>query len=328
MSYWQSRKVLVTGGGGFLGSHLAERLVQEGARLRVLTHYRSDGSRGNLEGSPLAADMEIVAGDIRDTDSVDNAVDGCEIIMHLCSLVGIPYSYHAMRSYVDTNTAGTLNVLHAARHRGVARLIHTSTSEVYGTAQQMPIPETHPLVGQSPYAASKIAADKLAEAYHRSFGLPVVTIRPFNTFGPRQSARAIIPTIISQCLAGGPIHLGNLAPTRDLNYVDNTVDGFLLAGSVSGIEGRTINVGSGRETRIGELALLIRNLIGADVTIEQDPQRLRPASSEVDRLVCDNTLAQELLGWAPRVSLEEGLARTIEWMRENIGRYRVHEYAV
>lgn len=328
MSFWQGRKVLVTGGAGFIGSHLAERLVQEGATLRVLAHYHSDGSRGNLEGSPLAADMEIIAGDIRDSDSVNSAVAGCEIIMHLCALVGIPYSYHAMRSYVETNTAGTLNVLQASQHSGVARLVHTSTSEVYGTAQQVPIPESHPLVGQSPYSASKIAADKLAEAYHRSFALPVVTLRPFNTFGPRQSTRAIIPTIISQCLAGGPIHLGNLAPTRDLNYVDNTVDGFLLAGSVAGIEGRTINVGSGRETRIGELALLIRNLIGADVAIEQDPQRLRPANSEVDRLVCDNTLARELLGWTPRVSLEEGLLRTIEWMRENIGRYRVHEYAV
>ncbi len=320
--------ILCTGAGGFVGSHLCERLVREGHQVRALAHYHSDGGRGNLDNSPLAAEMELIAGDIRDSDSVDSAVDGCEVVFHLAALVGIPYSYHAMRSYVDTNTAGTLNVLQAAHHRGVARLIHTSTSEVYGTAQQVPIPETHPLVGQSPYSASKIAADKLAEAYHRSFGLPLVTVRPFNCFGPRQSARAIIPTIISQCLAGGPIHLGNLAPTRDLNYVDNTVDGFLLAGSVPGIEGRTINVGSGRETRIGELALLIRNLIGADVAIEQDPQRLRPASSEVDRLCCDATLARELLGWTPRVSLEEGLARTIEWMRENMGRYRVREYAV
>lgn len=255
-------------------------------------------------------------------------MQGVEIVFHLAALIAIPYSYHAPASYVRTNIEGTLNVLQAARELNIERVVHTSTSEVYGTARFVPISEEHPLQGQSPYSASKIGADKIAEAFHLSFDVPVVTVRPFNTFGPRQSARAVIPTIITQCLAGTTVRLGSLHPTRDLNYVSNTVEGFLRAATAIEAVGKTINLGSGREISIGDLAKTIARLVDVDVTIEEDEQRLRPGGSEVERLLADNTLAQSLLGWKPTVSLEEGLTLTIDWMRQHLDMYRPHDYVV
>lgn len=325
---WTNKKVLVTGAGGFVGSHLAERLVQSGARVRALVHYNALGLRGWLDQSPHRREMEIVSGDICDRDSVRNAAKDSEIIFHLAALIAIPYSYHAPASYVRTNIEGTLNVLQAARELGVQRMIHTSTSEVYGTARYVPIDESHPLQGQSPYSASKIGADKIAESFHLSFGVPLVTVRPFNTFGPRQSARAVIPTIITQCLNKREVRLGNLTPTRDLNYVDNTVDGFLCAASEKAAIGRTINLGTGREISIGDLANLIAGLMGCDLTIQSEDQRLRPEKSEVERLLANSALAADLLKWRPQVSLEEGLTRTIEWIGNNAEKYRSDAYVL
>ncbi|MCP4656624.1 MAG: SDR family NAD(P)-dependent oxidoreductase [bacterium] len=326
---WQGKRVLVTGAGGFVGSHLAERLVERGADVRALVHYNALGTRGWLDTSSIESRLEVVAGDIRDEGSVREAVSGREIVFHLAALISIPYSYRAPRSYVDTNVAGTLNVLQAAKDAGECELVvHTSTSEVYGTAQYVPMDEKHPLQAQSPYSASKIAADKLAEAFHLSFDLPVVTIRPFNTFGPRQSARAVIPTIISQCLTGKPVHLGNLFPTRDFNFVENIIDGFQLAAENEAAVGRTIHLGSGREISIGDLVELIADQTGSKITSRTEDARLRPNGSEVERLVADATLARELLGFTPRVSLEEGLETTIGWIRENPHRFRVGEYVV
>jgi dTDP-glucose 4,6-dehydratase len=322
------RKVLVTGAGGFIGSHVAERLVQEGAGVHALVHYNALGTCGWLDHSPFRPDMEIVAGDICDRDSVRNAMKGTEIVFHLAALIGIPYSYRAPVSYVHTNVGGTLNVLQSALELAVERVVHTSTSEVYGTARYVPIDENHPLQGQSPYSASKIGADKMAEAFHLSFGLPVVTVRPFNTFGPRQSARAVIPTVITQCLTGQAVLLGNLDPTRDLNYVTNTVDGYLLAASRTEAIGRTINLGSGIEITIRELAQLIAQLTGSSAAIEKDEHRVRPERSEVARLLADSTLAQNLLGWQSAVSLEQGLKLTIDWIQQHIERYRVGTYVV
>lgn len=325
---WKNKKVLVTGAGGFIGSHLTERLVELGANVRAFVHYNALGTWGWLDQSPAKNKAEVVAGDICDRDSVRRAVEGREIVFHLAALIAIPYSYHAPASYVRTNIEGTLNVLQAARDAKVRRIIHTSTSEVYGTARSVPITETHPLQGQSPYSASKIGADKIVEAFHLSFGLPVVTVRPFNTFGPRQSARAIIPTIITQLLAGKRVKLGNVTPTRDLNYVANTAEGFVLAASTPAAAGRTINIGSGREISILELAQMIARLMKKQLKIETENQRVRPGGSEVERLLADNRLARELLGWNPRVDLEDGLRRTIEWMRQNSQRYRSGVYVV
>ena len=323
------QKVLVTGAGGFIASHIAERLVSEGAQVRALVHYNALGHRGWLDKSPLSEHMEIVAGDLTDFDSVRAAMRGAEIVFHLGALITIPYSYQAPLSYVRTNICGTLNVLQSARELGAKRVVHTSTSEVYGTAQYAPIDEQHPLHSQSPYAASKIGADKIAEAFQCAFGVPVVTVRPFNAFGPRQSARAIIPTIIAQCLCGKKsIHLGNLSPTRDMNYVSNTVDGFLCASEADQAVGQTINIGSGREISIGDLARLIMKFTGTDIAITSEEQRIRPEKSEVDRLLCDNSLAQRLLGWTPKVTLEEGLQRTIDWMRDNMENYRPDVYTI
>lgn len=320
--------MLVTGGGGFIGSHLVEQLVTLGAQTRALVHYNSLGSRGWLDQSPLAKEVEVLAGDICDAESVAAATDGVEIVFHLAALIAIPYSYAAPESYVRTNVQGTLNALQAARRFQVARFLHTSTSEVYGTAREVPIRETHPLQGQSPYSASKIGADKIAESFHCSFGVPLVTVRPFNTFGPRQSARAVIPTIISQLLAGsGVLQLGSLHPTRDLNYVANTVEGYLAAATHDAAIGETFNFGSNREIAIGDLAQLLIRAVGVEARIETDSQRLRPAGSEVERLLADNTKARTLLGWEPRVSLEDGLARTIEWLRANRHWYRTGSYA-
>ncbi len=302
--------------------------MELGADVRAFVHYNALGAWGWLDHSPVREEIEVVAGDIADADSVRQAVRDMDVVFHLAALIAIPYSYQAPRSYVRTNVEGTLNVLQAAREAGVQRVVHTSTSEVYGTARYAPIDEAHPLQGQSPYAASKIGADKMAEAFHCSFDLPVVTVRPFNTFGPRQSARAIIPTVITQCLAGEDIYLGNLHPTRDMNFVTNTVDGFVKAASTPQAVGGVFNIGSGREISIGDLAHLIARLTGRSVKIHSDAQRLRPAKSEVDRLLADNTLARQVLGWEPTVSLEEGLARTIDWIAAHMERYRPGVYAV
>jgi dTDP-glucose 4,6-dehydratase len=269
-----------------------------------------------------------MAGDVCDRDSVRHAVEGSEVVFHLAALIGIPYSYQAPLQYVRTNVEGTLNVLQACREAGVGRVVHTSTSEVYGTARTVPISEDHPLQGQSPYAATKIGADKLAESFHVSFGLPVVTVRPFNTFGPRQSARAIIPTIIAQALAGGAVRVGYVHPTRDLNYVSNTVDGFLKAAEAPQALGRTYNLGSGREVSVADVGEMVGRVLGRPVQLERDPSRVRPAGSEVERLLADASRAREELGWQPQVMLEEGMARTVDWIRENAQRYRVDAYVV
>jgi len=325
---WSGKTALVTGGGGFIGSHLVEKLVTLGAKTRALVHYNSRGARGWLDQSPLGREVEVIAGDICDPDSLATATQGAEIVFHLAALIGIPYSYTAPESYVRTNIQGTLNALQAARRFGVSRFIHTSTSEVYGTAREVPIKETHPLQGQSPYSASKIGADKIAESFHSSFGVPVLTIRPFNTYGPRQSARAVIPTIITQLLEGADVvKLGSLHPTRDLNFVANTVEGYIAAAEHDAAIGETFNLGSNREISIGDLAQLLIQLVGTEAKIESEAQRIRPANSEVERLLADNTKAKELLGWAPRISLEDGLRQTIEWLRENRHWYRSGIYA-
>jgi NAD dependent epimerase/dehydratase len=326
---WSGRRVLVTGAGGFIGSHLSEKLVELGASTRAMVRYNARGSWGWLDTSPLKKEMHVVAGDITDRDSVAEAMEGVETVFHLAALIAIPYSYRAPASYVRTNIEGTLNVLQVARELSTERVVHTSTSETYGSAQYVPIDERHPMQGQSPYSASKIAADKMAEAFHLSFEVPVVTVRPFNTFGPRQSARAVLPTIITQCLNGQEvIRLGSITPTRDWSYVANTVDGFLAAAGAADAVGRTINIGSGREISVGDAASLIAARIGRPVRIEQDDVRLRPAMSEVDRLLADTSLASSLLGWQPRVSFEDGIDRTISWVRENLERYQPGVYVV
>ena len=321
-------KVLVTGAAGFIGSHLAEHLVERGADVRALVRYNSSGRRGWLDASEHADAIEVVAGDICDRDSVYGAMEGVDAVFHLAALIAIPYSYAAPASYVRTNVEGTLNVLQAARSLETERVIHTSTSEVYGTALYAPIDEKHPLQGQSPYSASKIGADKMAESFYRSFDTPVVTVRPFNTFGPRQSARAVIPTIISQLAVGTRVKLGSLTPTRDLNYVGNTVRGFAAAAEASGAEGETVNLGSGREISIGDLARTIAGIMGKEIEIQTDDQRLRPEKSEVDRLLADASKAKAVLGWEPAFTLEEGLEQTVDWLQANVAHYRPDEYTV
>jgi len=322
------KRVLVTGAGGFIGSHLTEKLVELGADVRALVHYNALGTWGWLDHSSLRDHVRVIAGDICDRDNISQAVQGCEIVYHLAALIAIPYSYYAPTSYLRTNVEGTLNVLQAARDAGVECVVHTSTSEVYGTAQYVPINEKHPLQGQSPYSASKIGADKMAEAFYLSFDLPVVTVRPFNTFGPRQSARAVIPTIITQLLSGHTVRLGNMHPTRDLNYVASIVDGFVLAPSAPTAIGQTINLGSGCEISIGDLAQLIARLMGKPIAIESAADRVRPSGSEVERLLADNRLARELLGWEPHVTLKEGLLRTIEWIQQHAERYNPGVYVI
>jgi NAD dependent epimerase/dehydratase len=327
---WRHKQVLVTGAGGFIGSHLAERLVQLGARVRALVRYNSRNDWGLLELAPpdIKNNLEVVAGDITDPFMTSRAVEGCAVVFHLAALIAIPYSYIAPSQFVAVNCTGTLNLLEAARRHGVERFVHTSTSETYGTAQYTSIDENHPLKGQSPYAASKIGADKLAESYHLSFGVPVATIRPFNTYGPRQSARAVIPTIISQALQGEVIRLGSLTPRRDLNYVDDTVAGFLKVAENPQAVGRVLNIGSGRAVSIGELAGKIMELVGGGKRLVTEDDRVRPEASEVMELLCDNRQARDLLGWEPQVGLEEGLGRTIDFIRENLSRYKPGIYNV
>jgi len=325
---WQGKRVLVTGAGGFVGSHLTERLVTLGARTRAMVHYRSDGSWGWLDHSIHSNEIEVFPGDILDRDSVAQAMTECEVVFHLAALIAIPYSYGAPQSYVRTNVEGTVNVLQEARKVGVQRLVHTSSSETYGTARYVPIDEDHPLQGQSPYAASKIGADKMAESFYLSYGLPVSTIRPFNVFGPRQSSRAIIPTIITQALNEPHVRLGNLTPTRDFTYVADTVDGFLKVAECDGALGQVVNIGSGEEISVKDLCLIILDLIDRDVSILDDPVRSRPKSSEVDRLCAANLKARDLLGWSPKHGFKDGLIDTIEWTRENLERYKTGMYAV
>ena len=325
---WNDKKVLVTGAGGFIGSHLTERLAELGAQTRAFVRYSSTGSWGWLDHSPLKNDVEVFLGDIRDQDIVLRAATDVDIVFHLAALIAIPYSYDAPLSYVRTNVEGTLNVLQAVQRGGASLLVHTSTSEVYGTARSVPIDEDHPLQGQSPYSASKIGADKIAEAFNLSFGLPVVTVRPFNTYGPRQSARAVIPTIITQALTGSEIRLGNLEPTRDLNYVSDTVAGFIKSAETPEAIGHVINLGTGREISIGDLAALILKILGRDLPIATESIRVRPDNSEVERLCADNRKGQSILGWSPQYSLEEGLALTVEWVKENSERFRPGVYVV
>ena len=318
----------MTGAGGFIGSHLTEKLVTLGAHTRAMVHYRSDGSWGWLDHSIHADEIEAFAGDILDRDSVTHAMAGSEIVFHLAALIAIPYSYSTPQSYVRTNVEGTVNVLQAARQVGVQRLVHTSSSETYGTARYVPIDEDHPLQAQSPYAASKIAADKMAESFYLSYGLPVATIRPFNVFGPRQSSRAIIPTIITQALKEPEVRLGNLTPTRDFTYVADTVEGFIRVAECDGAVGQVVNIGTGEEISIKDLCSTILDLTGRDIPIGHDAARSRPKSSEVDRLCAANLKARDMLGWSPKHGLKDGLTETIEWTRENLERYRTSIYVV
>jgi dTDP-glucose 4,6-dehydratase len=329
-NFWHDRQVLVTGAGGFIASHLIEALVKKGARVRAFVRYNSRNDPGLLALLPteLLAKVEVIAGDLRDLPAVQAAIQDISHVFHLGALIAIPYSYVHPAEVVETNIIGTLNVLLAGRQSNLVRIVHTSTSEVYGTALRVPIDENHPLQGQSPYSASKIGADKLVESFYRSFDLPVVTLRPFNTYGPRQSARAVIPTIVTQALTQNVVLLGNLDARRDLTYVSDTVDGFLKVAEAPGVEGETFNLGTGSEVRIGDLAQEIISMVGRPVKIVIDSSRLRPERSEVQRLLSDNTLARQRLGWQPSVSLQQGLQSTITWISEHLDQYRSDKYPI
>ena len=331
----EGKRILVTGADGFIGSHLVEALVRRGLDVRAFVLYNSFGSWGWLDraDADVVDGLDVFMGDVRDPNGVRTAMTGCDVVLHLAALIAIPYSYHSPDSYVDTNVKGTLNVLQAARDLGVQKVVQTSTSEVYGTARFVPITEEHPLQAQSPYAATKVAADQLALSFHRSFGTPVAVIRPFNTYGPRQSTRAVIPTIVAQLAAGaGELRLGALHPTRDFSYVADTVDAFVRVAEADAAVGEEINAGSGFEISIGATAHLIAELMGREVAIEVDAQRLRPEGSEVERLWADTGKAERLLGRAPARDpldgLRAGLRRTIDWFTrpENLAGYRPHRY--
>jgi len=326
----KGKTVLVTGADGFIGSHLVERLAAEGARVRAFCFYNSNGSRGWLdETTEEAAVADVRLGDVRDAWFVEECCRGVDTVFHLAALISIPHSYAAPESFVDTNIRGTLNVLEAARRAGCRRIIHTSTSEVYGTPEILPILESHPLQGQSPYSASKIGADKLCEAYHCSFGLPVVVLRPFNTYGPRQSLRAVLPTLLVQLLSGRrEVTLGRLDPRRDLTYVSDTVEGMLAAGTAEGVEGEVIHLGTGRTESVGELFQTACRVLGREAVVIQESGRFRPEASEVMVLVSDPSKAERLLGWSSRVSLEEGIRRTALWLEPRLERYRTAHYHV
>lgn len=327
----RGKKVLVTGAGGFIGSHLVESLLEKGAAVRSFIRYNGRNDWGMLADLPIESQksIEVVSGDIRDPFFVRNAVKGCDAVFHLAALIGIPYSYVAPCDYVAVNVQGTVNVLQACRDERTPRVVHTSTSETYGTALYVPIDEKHPLQGQSPYSASKIGADKMAESYYNSFDMPVVIVRPFNTFGPRQSARAFIPTVISQALTRDEIVMGSLEPIRDMTFVKDTAEGFIAVGFCDKTIGQTINLGTGDGQTIGNLAKTILKLVGKpDLPIVQDVQRIRPSKSEVIRLVSDNSKARTLCGWQPRYTLEGGLYQTVEWIRKHIDKYRPDQYVV
>lgn len=333
----KGKKVLVTGADGFIGSHLTEHLVSIGADVRAFVYYNSFNSWGWLDScdASVRSALDVFAGDIRDPHGVRTAMKGCDVVLHLAALIAIPYSYHSPDTYVDTNVKGTLNVIQAARELDIERVVHTSTSEVYGTARFVPITEDHPLQGQSPYSASKIGADQMAASFHASFGTPVTTIRPFNTYGPRQSARAVIPTIISQIASGATsIKLGALHPTRDFNYVSDTVRGFVAVAECDAAVGQVVNVGSNYEISIGDTAALIAEIMGRDVEVVGDEQRLRPKNSEVERLWADDSRMRALTGWKPgyagREGLRRGLKETVEWFsdRDNLSRYKSDIYNI
>jgi dTDP-glucose 4,6-dehydratase len=318
--FWTEKKILVTGAGGFIGSHLVEALVNHGAIVRAFTHYNARGDPGLLSLLPdhVFSEIDIVQGDLLDLPALSKAMKEIDIVFHLGALIAIPYSYTHPLQVVETNVMGTLNVLLAGKENGVERIVHTSSSEVYGSALKVPIDENHPLQGQSPYSASKIGADKIVESFYCSYNLPVVTLRPFNTYGPRQSSRAIIPTIIIQTLTQDSIKLGNLNTYRDLTYVSDTVDGFLRAAKTPGIEGKTINLGVGIEIQMRELVDEIISIINKPVEITVDPALLRPEKSEVMRLISDNQRARELLGWEPSTNLRDGLSKTVGWFTDNL----------
>ena len=328
IAHWANKRVLVTGAGGFIGSHLVERLLAEGATVRAFVRYNSRGDPGLLRflTTQELSHLEIIAGDLQDEHAIRKAVEGIQVIFHLGAMISIPYSYRHPVEVAKTNIIGTLNILTASRDFEVERIIHTSSSEVYGTAIQIPISESHPLQGQSPYSASKIGADKLVESFFCAFELPVVTIRPFNTYGPRQSARAVIPAIITQALTQNAILLGNQNTIRDFTFVNDTVAGLLKAAEVPGITGEVINLGTGQEIKIGELAQKIIRKTGRSVKIKVDPVRLRPERSEVMRLLSNNTLARKTLGWEPTVSLDDGLDQTIDWIKSHLELYRIGTY--
>jgi len=327
----KGKKILITGADGFIGSHLTESCIAKGAKVRAFVYYNSFGQWGWLDTLPgkMLDKAEVTSGDVRDFSCVLEAAKDVDIVFHLAALISIPYSYKAPESFVATNINGTLNILQAARMQGVKKIVHTSTSEVYGSAQYVPIDEHHPINPQSPYAATKSAADSLAISFYRSFDLPVTVLRPFNTFGPRQSARAVVPTIISQILAGRKtLALGNLETTRDLNFVGNTVDAFIrLAEAEEGL-GEIFNTGSGVEVSIGEVAAMIQNILGSHLKIENDSKRIRPLKSEVERLVCSGEKLKQLTGWSPEISLKEGLRQTCLWIKKNIKSYKTEIYNV
>jgi NAD dependent epimerase/dehydratase len=327
---WQGKKILVTGAGGFIGSHLVEALLEKNAEVTAFVHYNGRNDWGMLEGkySEKTSHLTVISGDVTDSVFVKKAIADKELVFHLAALIGIPYSYTAPESYINTNVKGTLNIMQACLEAQVERVIHTSTSEVYGTAQYLPIDENHPLQGQSPYSASKIGADKIAESYYCSFGLPMTIIRPFNTFGPRQSSRAVIPTIITQALTSNKIILGSLTPVRDLTYVADTVSGFIKLAESKKTVGKTINTGTGRGVTIGELANLIIEKINPNARLICENERIRPEKSEVMQLICDNRAAKDLTGWQPTYTLEEGLTLTIGWIQEHIASYKTGLYTV
>ncbi len=333
----EGKRILVTGADGFIGSHLTEELVRRGHAVKAFVYYNSFNSWGWLDSSPvdIKQNLAVFAGDIRDPYGVKQAMQGCDVVLHLAALIAIPYSYHSPATYIDTNIKGTLNVLQAARELGVAKVVHTSTSEVYGTAQFVPITEAHPLQGQSPYAATKIGADQLALSFYRSFDTPVAIIRPFNTYGPRQSARAVIPSVITQIAAGcTKLKLGALHPTRDFNYVQDTVRGFIAVAESEASVGEVINIGSNYEISIGELVTLIAETMQVEIELETAMERLRPEKSEVERLWADNAKARKLLGWEPeygsRTGLKRGIAETAEWFTnpENLKNYKADFYNI
>ena len=323
------KNVLVTGAAGFIGSHLTERCVESGYKVKALVRYNSKGNYGWLESSPYKNDIEFITGDIRDYDSVYNAVKGCDTVFHLAALIGIPYSYVSPMAYIKTNVEGTYNIVQSCREQGTENILVTSTSETYGTAQYVPIDEKHPLVGQSPYSASKIGADQMALSYYLSFNSPVKIVRPFNTYGPRQSARAVIPTIITQLLSGKTeIKLGHTTPTRDLTFVKDTANGFLAIAQNPAFNGTVTNIGMKDEISVGDLALMIAKLMNKNISILTDSQRVRPDKSEVERLFCDNTKIVSNTNWRPQHTLEEGLKQTIKFLESNLHLYKPDVYNV